>query len=221
MPFNFDDVEQRWREILLVGGLIAINQQTSGTSQGQLVPETAVIEEMRVHQLSTFDVLQMLTNQLYSGGISIPEWQIGVASELKDGHLAQSMFAVGGRANMTSVEFGRVGGTLSSEYRHLNAFAEGIANGTVSEAQALARVNQYGRATQQSYWSERTLIMANRGRMVNWVLHPAEHCEASLGFLGCVDLAADSPHDPNELTVFPGSGDTTCRGNCNCTLEEA
>lgn len=213
MPFNFDNAAQRWREILLVGGVLVLNRQTQNNEQsrqGRFVPNREVVQEMRVHQLSTFDVLESLTRQLYSGSISIQNWQIGVTGELKDAHLAQSMYAVGGRHNMTSVEFGRVGGVLADEYRHLQVFAEGIANGTVSEAQALARIKQYGKATQQSYWRE---FAQASDSMVNWVLHPAEHCG------DCLSLNADNPHDATALSTYPGAGDTQCRGNCQCTLE--
>jgi len=192
MPYQYNNTAQRWYDPV----------------NGRFVAETAVVDEMRVHQEATFSTLRGLTSQLYGGSITLEQWQIGVASELKDAHLAQSMFAVGGRNNMTSVEFGRVGGTLANEYTFLNQFALDIQAGTVSEAQALARINQYGRATQQSYWREYKLV----SEIVYWNLHPAEHCG------DCLSLAGGSPYKPEDLSQVPGDGNTQCRGNCHCTL---
>jgi hypothetical protein len=175
------------------------------------VANDAVIGEMRRHQQATYDRLDNLTRSLYSGGISLEQWQLGVAVELKDAHLAQSMFAVGGRRNMTAVEWGRVGGTLRDEYRYLHGFAEGIAAGTVSEAQALARIKQYGNATQQSYWREYS--EATKG-LIHWRLGVTEeHCK------DCPANAAGSPYTSKTLPNYPGDGSTTCRGNCTCYLE--
>lgn len=183
-------------------------QRWYNTSNGRFVSEQAVTDEMRVHQQATYTVLDNLTRQLYSGGISLEQWQIGVAAELKDAHLAQALYAIGGKNNATSENYGRVGGTLADEYRYLSRFARDIADGKVSEAQALARIRQYGNATQASYWREYKLV----SEKIYWNLNPAEHCG------DCLTLAGGSPYKPNELSQVPGDGNTQCRGNCRCTL---
>lgn len=191
---NFDNTALRWRNV----------------RTGQFVAETVVVNELERHVSATFDALETMTTRLYRGDITLAQWQTGVAQELKDAHLAQAMFARGGKANMTSVEFGRVGGTLADEYRYLAGFADDIAAGRVSEAQAIARIRQYGRATRQSYWNEYRL--ASRG-LIAWRLNPAEHCG------DCLNLAAGSPYRVDALPTVPGAGSTQCRGNCKCTLE--
>jgi hypothetical protein len=53
---------------------------------------------------------------------------------------------------------------------------------------------------------------------VRWVLDPrAEHCIASPGFFGCVDLAGEYANW-DALPTVP-AGQVTCRGNCRCHLE--
>ena len=188
-----------------------LSRRWFNTVSGQLVSQATVVNEMRRHVAGTFETLNGITSQYYSGSITLEQWQIAVASELKDAHLAESMFAVGGKHNMTAVEYGRVGGTLADEYRFLAGFADDIAAGRVSEAQALDRVRQYGKATQQSFWREWSLT---RPGLIEWRLHPAEHCG------DCVELAAGSPYTAETLPTEPGAGDTQCRGNCNCTLED-
>jgi len=187
-------------------------QRWTDLNTGRFVSNQSVTDEMRRHQQATFGALDSMTQNLYSGNITLEQWQTGVAQELKQAHLAQSMFANGGKHNMTSVEYGRVGGTLADEYRYLNNFAQGIANGTISEAQAQARIRQYGKATQQSYWREYS--QAREGKQVNWIVNPGENCT------DCLDMESGNPHDAKTLDKFPGSGQTQCRGNCNCTLED-
>jgi hypothetical protein len=184
-------------------------QRWYNTSNGRFVAEQTVTDEMRVHQTAPHNVLDNLTTQLYRGQITLEQWQIGVAYELKDAHLAQAMYAVGGKNNMTQANYGRVGGTLADEYRYLANFANDIASGNVSEAQALARIKQYGNATQASYWRE---YRNATKELIHWNLNPAEHCG------DCLTLAGGSPYKPNELSQVPGDGATQCRGNCRCTL---
>lgn len=182
------------------------------TNTGRFVSEQAVTDEMRVHQTATYRVLDNATRQLYAGSITLEQWQTVIAYELKDAHLAQSLYAIGGKNNATQANYGRVGGTLADEYRYLSNFASDISAGRVSEAQALARIRQYGNATQQSYWREYSNATPNQQKLI-WRLNPAEHCS------GCLDLASGSPYTSATLPTYPGAGATPCRGNCKCTLE--
>jgi hypothetical protein len=175
-----------------------------------LMPDNAAYAEMANHIDAAREELSGLTRQLYAQQINLQQWEVGASGVLKDIHLANSTFARGGAANMGSVEFGRVGGALADEYRFLHNFAQDIHSGRISEAQALARIDQYGKAAQQAYWREYSLMREK----VWWNLRPGESCT------GCRSLAAGSPYNRGQLTVFPGSGSTVCRGGCNCTLTE-
>lgn len=186
-------------------------QRWYNPASGKFVAAATVTEEMRVHQQATYAVLDGVTRQLYMGHVSLEQWQMVVATELKDAHLAQAMFAVGGRRNMTAENYGRVGGTLADEYRYLNQFAIDIQNG-YSEAQALARIRQYGNATQQSYWREYELATP-ADEVIYWIRTPGESCS------DCIELEAGSPYEPGTLTTHPGAGATKCRGHCNCIEE--
>src|SRR5688572_15782723 len=126
--YNFDNRSQRWRD----------------SATGRYIPESAVHTEMFRHSDATHTRLESLTRSLYAGDINLSQWQISAAMELKNAHLAQAMYAVGGRANMGSAEFGRVGQTLREQYAFLDKFAQEIANGTVSESMALSRIAHYG-----------------------------------------------------------------------------
>lgn len=199
--YGYNNTAQRWYD----------------TGTGRFVSEQAVTDEMRVHQQATYNVLDNLTTQLYRGQLTLEQWQIGVAYELKDAHLAQAMYAVGGKNNMTQANYGRVGGTLADEYRYLANFANDIASGNVSEAQALARIKQYGIATQQSFWREYDINTPDNEE-IWWDLAPGDNCRTSGRGYGCVEKASGSPYRVGELDAHPGDGGATCHGNCRCTL---
>lgn len=196
--YQYDNSTARWRS----------------SSTGRFVSNSTVVAEMRVHQTATFDALESLTQDLYAGRITVPQWQVSIAQELKDAHLAQAMYGAGGRANMTPAKWGRVGGNLANEYRFLTNFADEMLNGNVSEAQALARIRQYGIATQQSYWNE----YADNNEFVRWTLNPGESCGDCVG-LASGGIDGNGLYLSSDLPTVPGAGATQCRGNCNCTLE--
>lgn len=193
--YNYDNATQRWRNSL----------------NGQFVSNESVVAEMRRHQEATFTQLESLTNRLYNREISLAQWQLGTAAELKDAHLAQALFGAGGRQNMDFSKWGRVGQTLREQYAYLNRFAQDIADGKVSQAQALARIRQYGKVSQVSYWNE--FAVQNKGKQFNYHLNPAEHCHP------CIARVAGNPYTYETLQGIPGDGSTPCRGNDACTLE--
>jgi hypothetical protein len=133
--------------------------------------------------------LTALTTKLYSGQINLVQWGIGAAGILKDAHIANAVYGAG-TDTLNIGQLGRVGLNLADELRHLFDFARGIASGDVTEAQALARSAQYGKASQQAYWREYAQAQAK------------------------LDAWANLP----VLTQAPGDGSTRCHGNCNCTL---
>lgn len=181
---------------------------------------TLPIDTVRQHISEAQAELQALTQRLYSGEIGLEQWEAAAATVIKDAHLANSAAAVGADS-MSSVEYGRVGGNLADEYNFLADFADAINSGDISEAQALARINQYGQAAQQSYWSEygrqaETLAglpslnqvpgdggtrchgncnceLSNEDDGIHWNLNPGENCD------DCVALAAGGPYRPGNL----------------------
>jgi len=174
--FVFDPVANAWRY--------------SPAAGGGLVPKAVITGEVQIHINASQNVLDVLTRQLYSKQITGDQWQIAVMAELKDAHIGQALFARGGRENMTSTEWGRLGGNLADEYTHLKKMIDQIANGEVSWKQAIARIKQYGQASEQAYWREWALAQDRP----EWSSLPA-------------------------LNQVPRDGNTDCYGNCQCHLE--
>ncbi len=192
---RYENSTERWRD----------------TSTGRFIPQATVADEMFRHSDATHSTLEALTRQLYAGDIQLAQWQVAIASELKNAHLAQAMFAAGGRANMGFAEFGRVGQTLREQYAYLDKFAQEIANGTVSEAMALSRVSHYGDSAKQSYWGE---YAERSSGLLDWILGAYDERNCNL----CPQYAADSPFTKETLPAFPADGTTPCKGRCRCRL---
>lgn len=169
----YDEAARRWRR-----------------PGGSFVSADSVRAELTRHAEAAQQELADLTRRLYAGELNTAQWELAVSDVLKDGHLAQAAFGGGGRANLGAVEFGRVGGNLGDEYRHLHNFAEQIARGEVSEATALSRINQYGNAVEQAYWRE----WGRAQDRPEWRGLPV-------------------------LNQVPRDGRTQCHGNCGCYLD--
>lgn len=97
-----------------------------------------------------------------------------------------------------------IGDILGGRYP---AGADGSVNGDLKR-----RIQMYAERLRGS--ANRTWLMGLPERtMVNWTLHPAEHCA------DCIDRADGSPYDAATIPWTPGDGSSECTVNCKCTLE--
>ena len=170
----FDEPSQEWRLV----------------STGETLAPTLIHAEIRSHAILSGTLLNDVTVNMYAGDLAVSAWQNAVFAELKDGHIANAMFANGG-AELSEASIARVEATIAKQADFLAEFAQGISDGTVSELQARARASQYSKAMEQSYWKE-------------W--------DAGLA------IADEFAHLPL-TTNWPGDGQTQCRGNCQCIKE--
>lgn len=152
---------------------------------------TDPIDAVKALSQAVKDELAGLTRDLYAGRISLPQWEISAAGAIKDAHVANGILGAGSTSAVGQGGYGRMGGNLADEYQFLHNFAEQIAAGDVSEAQAMARIGQYGNATEQAYWRE----FGDAADRPEWNGLPV-------------------------LNQVPRDGDTQCLGNCNCDLSE-
>ena len=152
---------------------------------------------------------------LYDGKITPKVYAARTAELVKRQHLQNSALAAGGWDRLTPADYGRIGGNLRSEYKHLAGLANGIANGTVSTAQAQNRLHMYmGNARKEFYAVERAHLpkpKAGMTRMERRQLNPADHCG------DCIGYAAQGWQAEGILPV-PGEG-SQCDGNCRCSLD--
>jgi len=155
-----------------------------------------------------------LTQTFYEGKIDRSVWLEQMRDEIKNAHLTNRALGKGGFDRLGFSDYGSVGGRLHADYRRLESFADDIANGDISIAQALNRSNMYAGNARIQYWeASRSTLVAGPGEMMieKRNLNPGETCEDCLNYHNQGwQLAA----------VLPSPGiSSACMSNCNCDLE--
>lgn len=160
-------------------------------------------------------LMARLTEAVIEGRLAPAVWQAQMATELKRLYLQNRALGAGGWDRLTARDFGHVGGRLASEYRYLARFGQQIADGQVTQGQALVRLRMYlGHARREFWLAERDHRRASRpDRMIieRRTLGIAEHCA------DCVRYAALGWQPAGVLP--PPSTDSECDGNCRCDMD--
>lgn len=158
--------------------------------------------------------LANLTQQVIDGQVSPSVWQAQVRQELRRLYLQNRSLGAGGWDRLTQRDFGRIGGRLNNEYRYLSRFAEQIANGEVTPAQALNRLHMYlGNARREAFLADRERAKPSQPDRVfieRRTLGVAEHCQ------DCVRYYEQGWQPMGALPV--PSEESVCDGNCRCSL---
>jgi len=152
----------------------------------------------------------------HSGELDQATFLARTTTMLRREYLQNTALGSGGWDRLGPVEWGRIGGRLRSEYAYLRGFAQEIADGTVSAAQAAARMQSYvGGARHEFFRAEReNKAPAEMGKttLERRVLSPeAKHCRQ------CPEYAALGWQPAGELPLPTEECD--CRNNCLCSVQ--
>lgn len=182
---------------------------------GRFVGRHNIVSLLEQHVNAKEELLSRLTNDLTAGKISPATYVAQTRQELLTLHLQNAAIGSGGFDRLTPTDYGRIGGTVRDEYRRMAAMAQGVADGTVSEAQALNRLHMYvGNARSQFYAAERDRVAPSSPDMIllgRRVLGTAEHCD------DCVTYANHGWQPIENVAII---GDSQCDGNCRCSTEQ-
>jgi hypothetical protein len=120
-------------------------------------PDTEVEKQLPIDQASKATLLTIrrnmfldfsddLAEQLYTGEISIGQWQEAFKQELRQLYTSSAAIGNGGWDEMTFADWGRLGPLMKDQYRYLQGFAEHIADNAddVSLKYIKARSRMYG-----------------------------------------------------------------------------
>lgn len=169
------------------------------------VPVVASLTEATANEMAG------LVSAVYRGEISVAQFEISFAAAIKDGHLASGMYGAAGRENMTQAMWGEAGSRIKAEYEYLHEFATGIADGSISEAEALRRAGMYGNDIRGSYADAQQAVAIDGGmteeRRVPTSAKPCDGCreQADLGW--------------QPIGTLKQIGATDCGSNCGCGFE--
>jgi hypothetical protein len=181
--------------------------------KGRFLSQKAVeaLVESRIGKLDS--TLKRTTRSLVDGGISLDQWQTSVREAIKAAHIQAAIIGYGGRGEMGSAEYGRVGQKLREEYRFLQGFARDLLDGRVSSPMALARIGLYAQSVRGSFLQGEELRKQQQGfSLMRRRLDPqAQHCDDCLAFAarGVVPIGA---------VPLPGQR-CACRSRCRCFVE--
>lgn len=195
--FTFDTSVGRYRDL----------------STGQFVSESVLVDLIENYS-STFvqENVSQITDDLLSGKITLDSWEVRIAQELKEAYVVSASIGRGGRGLMEMSDWGRIGGHLRFEYRHLDQFAQEIKSGSLSAAQIKFRAQMYADGVRTAFWDGRRASKVAAGMVEERrVLTPAEHCP------DCIDYANQSWVVTGTLPP-PGSG-SRCLHSCKCLME--
>lgn len=182
-------------------------------AKGRFLSKKAVgnIIDGRIDKLE--EQLKRFTKMLADGSITLDQWQGSVRDAIKAGHIQAATIGYGGRSEMGSAEYGRIGQRLRSEYTYLQGFVRDLIDGRISAPMAMARIGLYAQSIRGSYWQGTEMREQQRGfSMMRRVLDDqAVHCQ------DCIRYAARGMV-PIGSVPMPGVR-CECGARCRCSVE--
>lgn len=194
---------------------------------GRMVAARDLVADLRRMHDASADLFARLAVEAVQGRITPAVFQQALMDELRNLYNATSALAVGGWRNMTPTIWGRNGHILRDEYQYLANFAQAIANGELTEAEAAARARLYVGKAYSRYWDEEMRRLQASGIFTEYrwrTVKDAEVCTGVMGpfgatRLGCQELELRDWQPIGSFGTVPGAGATACLGNCRCWLE--
>jgi hypothetical protein len=181
--------------------------------RGRFLSKEAVgkLVDSRIDQLEAN--LRRYTRMLADGNLTLDQWQGSVREAIKNAHIQAALIGYGGKDEMGSAEYGRIGQRLRAEYTYLQGFARDLLDGRISNPMALARVGLYAESVRNSYWQGTEMREQQRGfSLMRRILDPqAAHCE------DC-KLYSSKGIVPIGSIPLPGQR-CACRARCRCRVE--
>lgn len=152
------------------------------------------------------------TRKLVDGSITIDQWQASFREAIKTAHIQAAMIGYGGKEQMGSAEYGRIGQRLRGEYAYLQSFAKDLLDQRISAPMALARAGLYAKSVRGSYWQGSELRQQKQGfSMMRRILDDqAKHCQDCLSYAaaGIVSIGT---------IPLPGQR-CECGARCKCSV---
>ncbi len=178
---------------------------------GHRVAAARLAEALDALTQQASDELGALTGRVLSGDLGTLEWRAACQEVLRQLHVAAAAVGFGGTEQLDASARGWIGSQLRAQYDYLSRFALDLVQGTVSDAQAHARIDQYANMAWATYQRARGRQLAGQGfTQERNVLSAVHHCDecSSLAGRGWVPLG-----------TLPPVGGRECRANCRCHIE--
>ena len=178
------------------------------TSTGRYVQGAAVRRELDRY-LDTADPAKALAEALRGRQVSLADWEVGMRRVVKNTHLNAIALERGGWANLTPVDFGRVGQIVREQYAYLKGFAADIASGKQRLDGTLGvRARLYTQAGRESFYRSKHANLTTVVDMVGSVRSARDSCSE------CVSLDGKWFRVGDPAYKLPGQ--RICMKSCRC-----
>jgi hypothetical protein len=180
--------------------------------KGRFLSQASVerLVDTRIDKLESS--LKRITRMLSDGNITLDQWEGSVREAIKGAHIQAAVVGYGGRSQMGSGEYGRIGQRLRSEYAYLQKFALDLLEQRVSPAMALARIGLYAQSVRGSYWQGTELRRQQQGYgiMERILDAQARHCADCVRYAKAGKVAIGTLPLPGQRCE--------CGANCKCSV---
>jgi len=156
--------------------------------------------------------MNLLTQSLVDGNISLAQWQSAMMGEIKASHVASAALSQGGWEQMTQSDWGAVGRLIRDQYDYLRNFASQIASGEQPlDGRALVRADLYGDAANGTYsqMQRRDAISDGMNEEMRVLEDTINACD------GCIEQAGH--WEP--IGTLDAIGAEECSTRCRCVFE--
>jgi len=187
-------------------------------------PPLSTVEARRkalaVREAQFRETAESLAEQVYSGEITVAEWQAAMKGEVKSLLVDSTVIGSGGdRTLVASQEWGATGARCRKEYRLLARYADEIVKRADEERLTLDylkyRSNLYSGAARHPF--ARAELAQRKEKRYSWRLnvrqYSTESCEDCEARVGHSDFTRVRKED---IKNWPGDLTTQCGCNCNC-----
>jgi hypothetical protein len=183
---------------------------------GRFVARREIVSLLDAQVTSGKERLGELTRDFHEGKMDRAVWLEQMRGEIKTAHLTNRALGAGGWDRLTQADYGAVGGRLQADYRRLEGFADDIASGKASIAQALNRSNMYAGNARVQFWDaenqrRKDNVTPGNALLEKRTLGAAEHCASCVGYYS-------QGWQPAGTLPEPGEG-SECLTNCQCVKE--
>lgn len=176
---------------------------------GRFLSASASVD-LRDHYLEMQrQAMASLAQRVSSGELTVGQWEAASRAAIKEAWTVQYAYGAGGRRAVTTEMRAELGDLITQQYGYLNGFARDLANGTMSEAQVLARAGLYGDAAVLGYES---------GVSAAWAGTESEWHNISNSADPCGECPALSALGWRPAGSFSLPGQRECKARCKCVL---
>jgi hypothetical protein len=180
------------------------------TPDGRFISRAAVRRSLEESLANLVRRTDTLADDLRAGRISLNEFRAEMKLVVKQTQLAAQQLAVGGRAQMTQADYGKVGQRVRVQYEFLENWVRQIRDGAPVDNRMEPRARMYLTSARGSFLATEAEQMAERGFLARNVLNAAE---------SCAECIAETNKGLVPVSHLSLPGTRTCRSNCRCVLK--